>query len=315
MSDSPTANVVIVGCGAMGSIYAALLADAGASVSVLSRNADHSAAISERGLRVTGASGDRTVAIDVLDEAPTRAFDLLVVAVKAADVASAAGQCAAAVGPQTLVLGLQNGIGSGDQLADAFDEEQVLLGIAGGFGAEMIEPGHVHHAGMQVLRFGALTSDSASLACARLSEVVGLWRSAGFAVEAADDIVAMQWEKLICNVAFSATCALSGMTVGAALADEHLGPICLAAAQEAFDVARAAGVAITVSDAEAHVRQFAANVAGARPSLLQDLEAGRRTEIDVINGAVARVARQQGLRAPVNETLTALVRQRETQNA
>jgi 2-dehydropantoate 2-reductase len=121
----------------------------------------------------------------------------------------------------------------------------------------------------------------------------------------------MQWEKLICNVAYSAPCALTGLTVGEAMDDPEIGPVSRAAAVEAWETARALGIGIDVPDPVAHVRAFGAQLPAAKPSALLDVEAGRVSEIGVINGAVPREAAKVGRTAPVNATLTALVHARE----
>lgn len=300
-------NIVVIGAGAMGSVYAGLLAAAGHRVTAVTRNAAHVQAIKKRGLRVSGASGDQLVALHASTELPTTSFDLIVVAVKAPDVAALAGHLPALLAPHSTVLTLQNGLGSAAELAAAVPPAQLAVGIAGGFGARLRAPGHVHHSGMQMLRFGAFTQ----LSQAQLEALVSLWQDAGLPAAAADDILAMQWEKLIRNVAFSAPCALTGLTVGAALARPHIRDLCLSAAAEAWHIARATDVAIGVTDWRAHVLEFASHVADAKPSMLQDLEAGRPTEIGVINGAVPLAAERAGLVAPVNATLAALVRERE----
>jgi 2-dehydropantoate 2-reductase len=121
----------------------------------------------------------------------------------------------------------------------------------------------------------------------------------------------MQWEKLICNVAYSAPCALTGLTVGEVRDDPVIGRISRAAAQEAWTVARALGVAVQIDDPVAFVQAFADAIPNAKPSLLIDIENRRPTEIDFINGAVPREAAKIDLTAAVNATLADLVRFRE----
>jgi len=121
----------------------------------------------------------------------------------------------------------------------------------------------------------------------------------------------MQWEKLICNVAYSAPCALTGLTVGQLMDDEAMGPISRAAATEAWTVARAMGVPMAVEDPVEHVRAFGLRVAAAKPSALLDHEAARPSEIAGINGAVSRFGRRIGIETPVNDTLCALVQVKE----
>ncbi|MEO3430430.1 2-dehydropantoate 2-reductase [Pelagibius sp. CAU 1746] len=304
-------RIAIVGCGAMGSVYAALLAHAGNEVLAIDRWEDHVQAMNARGLHVEGASGDRTVKVaastTASPEAAEMPVDMIVVAVKAADAAAAAQAASPLLGPETLVVTIQNGLGSAEGVATALGAERLMVGIAGGFGASFRGPGHVHHNGMKTIRMGAY----AGLPFDRVEQAVQVWRDAGFSAEAARDIAVMQWEKLICNVAYSAPCTLTGLTIGQAMEDPDIGPISRAAATEAWEVARAAGVALTVEDPVAHVRTFGAAIPNAKPSLLLDFEAGRRGEIDFINGAIPREAARLGRQAPVNATLVGLVRFKE----
>jgi len=300
-------KIAIVGCGAMGSVYAGLLASAGNEVVAVDRWEDHVRAMRAHGLHVEGASGDRTVAVSAHTTPPDEKADMIVIAVKAANVAEAAEGARRMVGDDTVVVTIQNGLGSSDVVAEALGPERLMVGIAGGFGASFRGPGHVHHNGMETIRMGAY----GALSFAEVEAAVGVWQSAGFRAQAAADIAVMQWEKLICNVAYSAPCTLTGLTIGQVRDDPEMGPISRAAASEAWTVARARGIAITVDDPVEHVRAFGAKIPNAKPSLLLDFEAGRRGEIDVINGAIPREAAKVGLEAPVNATLTRLVRFRE----
>jgi 2-dehydropantoate 2-reductase len=297
-------NIGIVGCGAMGSIYAGLLADAGHRVLAIDTNQAHVDVINQRGLRISGASGDRTVQVSAYTIPPVQAVDLLVIAVKAAHVGAAASAAESLMDSHTLVLTIQNGLGAGDTVARIVGADRLMVGVAQGFGASLPEPGHAHHNDMKAIRMGPY----AGLPAAAVVEVAALWAQAGFDAAAADDIQAMQWEKLICNVAYSAPCALTGMTVGEVLDDPDIGPVSRAAATEAWTVARACNVRLDVDDPVALVRDFAARMPAARPSVLLDIQAGRASEVDFINGAVPREAQKAGLTAPVNETLTALVK-------
>jgi 2-dehydropantoate 2-reductase len=300
-------KIAVVGCGAMGSIYAALLADAGNDVLVVDAWAEHVAAINDHGLRVEGASGDRRVRLRAFTDIPNEPAELVIVAVKAAHVPAVATKLARLLTDGTGILTIQNGVGSADVLADHVPRDRLSIGIAAAFGAIMRGPGHAFHNGMNAIRIGPFSN----MPMERVEAIAQVWRAAGFKTEAVRDVVAMQWEKLICNVAYSAPCALTGMTVGDMMDDPDMGPISRAAAVEAWTVARALGIPIKVEDPVDHVRKFAAGMPAARPSLLQDHEQRRRSEIDVINGAVPRAAAKAGIEAPVNSTLVALVKQRE----
>lgn len=303
----PRMKIAVVGCGAMGSIYAARLAAGGNQVLAVTRTAVQADAINREGLTVSGPDGDLVADIRAVDTVPAEPVDLVVVAVKASAVPVVATSIGGLVGNGTVVLALQNGLGSTDELATHVDPDQLAIGIASGFGASSLGPAHVQHKAMRAVRFGP----HAGLDHQRVEAVAALWRAAGFDAEGVDDIAAMQWRKLICNVAYSAPCALSGMTVGQVLRHEHMGAVSRAAATEAWQVARARGIAIDVDDPVELVTDFGAQMPDARPSALQDVQAGRVSEITFINGAVPREAAKVGMDAPVNTTLTALVRTRE----
>lgn len=302
-------RIAVVGCGAMGSIYAAKLAAAGNDVLALDRSLEHVEAIAAHGLRISGPQSDQTVTMRAATAAPAEPMDLVVLAVKAADVATGAAQALPLLGADTPVLTIQNGLGSADTVAGIVGDARVAVGIASGFGASRPAPGHVHHNAMRAVRFGAY----AALPFSTVEAIARVWSDAGFDAGAVADIAVMQWEKLICNVAYSAPCALTGMTVGQVMDDADMGPVSRAAATEAWAVARAAGIGIAVADPVAHVRAFGAQLPDAKPSALLDHLARRVSEIDVINGAVVRQAAQVGEPAPVNTTLTALVKAVERQ--
>lgn len=293
----------------MGSIYAGRLAAAGNDVLAVDRSPAHVDAINAYGLRISGPQPDQVVAMRAVTVAPSQPMDLVVLAVKANDVAAGATQALPLLGEQTPVLTIQNGLGSADTVAGIVGGARVAVGIASGFGASRPAPGHVHHNAMRAVRLGAY----AALPFSAVEEIAAVWSDAGFDAAAVADIAVMQWEKLICNVAYSAPCALTGMTVGQVMADADMGPISRAAATEAWTVARAAGIDVAVADPIAHVRAFGAQMPDAKPSALLDHQARRVSEIDVINGAVVRRAAQVGEQVPVNTTLTALVKAVERQ--
>jgi 2-dehydropantoate 2-reductase len=302
-------KIAIVGTGAMGSIYAALFADAGHEVWAVDLWQAHLDAIAERGLRVEGASGDRCVtsirtAIGVAAAGPC---DLYVIATKADGVAAAAAAIAPLLTPDALVLTIQNGLGAGERIAAHLPAGQVLLGVAEGFGASMKRPGHAHHNAMKLIRIGELGGGLTP----RLEALAAAWREAGFDVKAFADIDQLIWEKFCCNVTFSAPCTLFDCTIGELMADPARWHIALACAREAYAMGRAKGVAFSYDDPVAYVTAFGAHMPEARPSMLLDHLAGRRSEIDAINGMVPRLGKELGIPAPYNEVLSAAVKARE----
>jgi len=301
-------KIAVVGVGAMGSVYAGLLADAGNEVWAIDTWQPHVDAIRANGLRISGASGDRTVRLDSTTEAAEAGpCDLVILATKAMHVEAAAESARPLIGDGTVVLTIQNGLGSAEKVARILGHDRVVIGVVGGFGASIVAPGHAHHNGWELVRLGELEGPVTP----RLTAVAKVWEGAGFRVRAFDDIHRMIWEKLICNVCFSGTCAMTEWTIGAVMADEDAWTVARGCALEAFAVARAKGIALGFDDCEAYVRDFGSKIPGARPSMLLDHVEGRASEIDAINGAIPLEARAIGLTAPYNEVITALVKAKE----
>ena len=302
-------KIGIVGAGAMGCVYAALMADAGNEVWAIDTWQAHVDAIAANGLRLEGASGDRTVALGATtDPANVGPCDLVIVATKAPQVEVAAAGARALLGPKTPVLTIQNGLGSAARVARILGEERVIVGVVGGFGASIVAPGHAHHNGMELVRLG----EAHGAVTPRLERIAALWRDSGFRVKCFDDIDQLVWEKLICNVCYSGTATLTGLTVGEIMADADAWPIASGCATEAYRVARAKGIRLDFDDPVAYVHDFGAKIPGARPSMLLDHLAGRHSEIDAINGAIPPEALALGLEAPYNTLVSALVRAKET---
>ena len=229
-------KIAVVGAGAMGSVYAGILGDAGNEVWAVDVWAEHVEAINRDGLTVEGASGKRTVRVRATSNPPdVGVCDLVVIATKARDVEHAAERARPLLGPQTVVLPIQNGLGSADRIASVLGEEPVAIGVAGGFGASIVGPGHVHHNGWELVRLG----ERRGPATPRIHRVAEVWADAGFRVQAYDDVQQLVWEKLIFNVTFSGTCAVLERTIGEVLADPSAWQVASACGSEAFAVARA----------------------------------------------------------------------------
>jgi 2-dehydropantoate 2-reductase len=303
------AKVAIVGCGAMGSVYAALMASAGHDVYGITAWPDHAEAMEKNGLRVEGASGDRTVRVHGRTTTDGIGIcDLVIIATKSFDVEPAAQAALPLLGPETPVQTIQNGLGSAERVAAIVGADRLAVGVVGGFGASMRGPGHAHHNGMEMIRFGA----HAGLPTQLLQASAKIWESAGFKVALFDDINRMVWEKLIMNVAFSGSTCLTGLTIGEVLADPNAWSVARGCAEEAVAVAAALKIRLDVGDPIAHIQRLGGKIPNARPSMLLDHLAQRRSEIDVINGSIPRLGAKAGVATPVNATVVALVKARES---
>jgi 2-dehydropantoate 2-reductase len=302
-------KIAVFGVGAMGSVYAGLLADVGHEVWAVDLWQEHLDAIAARGLRVEGASGDRVVTSirATADPADARHCDLYIIATKASGVGAAARAITPLMAPDSLVLTIQNGLGAGERIAEHMPVDNVLLGVAEGFGASMKGPGHAHHNAMNLIRIGEMQGGLTD----RLEAVAEVWRGAGFNVKAFADIGQLIWEKFVCNVGFSAPCTVFDCTIGELMGDPALRKIALGCALEAYALGRAKGIAFSFEDPVAYVTAFGAKMPHARPSMLLDHHARRRSEIGAINGMVPVLGQELGLPTPYNDVLTAVVTSRE----
>jgi 2-dehydropantoate 2-reductase len=298
-------KIAVIGAGAMGSVYAGLLADAGNEVWAIDVWQEHVDAINDRGLRVEGASGDRTVRLNATT-APSDAgeCDLVIIATKADGVGAAAQAADALMKDDTVILTIQNGLGAAERISQFRDPGNILIGVAGGFGANMKGPGHAYHNGMELIRIGEMTGGLTE----RVEQVAEVWRHAGFNVKGYADVHQLIWEKFICNVTFSGPCAVMRAKVGDVMANEAGWRTAIGCGLEAFAAGKAKGINFSFDDAARYIHDFGAKMPNAIPSLYQDHLAGRRSEINAINGMVPVVANEVGLQAPMNEVITDLVK-------
>ena len=302
-------KIAIYGAGAMGSIYAGQFCEAGHEVWAVDPWAAHVDAINVSGLQLDGASGNRRIEgiRAVTNFAEVGVCDLIVIATKAAGVGPAARAIATHLTPETIILTIQNGLGAAERIGAAMPVGNVLLGVADGFGASLKGPGHAHHNAMNLIRIGEIEGGQSD----RAEILAEYWRGAGFRVQAFDDIQRLIWEKFLCNVTYSAVCTVFDMTIGELQAHPERWAIALGAMQEAYVIARSKKINLTFDDPVAYVTAFGAQMPNARPSMLLDHKAKRRSELDAINGQVPELGRALGIPTPYNDTLVAVLRRRE----
>ena len=302
-------KIMIFGTGAMGSIYAALLADAGHETWAVDLWQEHVEAIDTNGLRVEGASGDRTVrGINATtNAADAGTCDLYIIATKASGVSAAAKAIAPNLASDSLIITIQNGLGAGERIAEHMPTDNVLLGVASGFGASMKSAGRAHHNAMNLMRFGELNGGMTD----RLQNMTQLWQDAGFNAKAFEDINQLIWEKYLCNITTAGPCSTFDCTLGELQTDPALWKIALGCATEAFTIGQAMNINFTFDDPIPYVTAFVERMPHAKPSMLQDHYARRRSEIDAINGMAVELGERLGIPTPYNDVITAFVRRKE----
>jgi len=298
-------KIGIVGSGAMGSVYGGILGEGGNEIWLLDVWKAHIDAIRADGIRVQGASGDRTVRVNAtLDAKEAGPCELVIVSTKGYDTEAGVRNAAPMIGPDTLVLTLQNGLGNAEKMESLIGPKNLLVGIAGGFGGSVVGPGHVHHNAWEAINIGEFQG----VITPRLNGVVAVWANAGFKAKAFDDIQSLVWSKLLGNVGFSPVCTMTQQRMGEVIANPSSWAITEALVKEAFAVAQAKMVKLTYDDPVAWVREYGSKMPKTRPSMWLDIEAGRRCEIDTINGGIVNEADALGIPVPVNMTMVNLVK-------
>jgi len=298
-------HIAILGAGAMGSLFGGLLAEAGHRVTLLDVDDAHLNAINETGLRLTTDAGERTVAnLEALrPEAAMQPADLLILFTKTLHTQAALGAARAVLGSHTAVLSLQNGLGNAERLGQFADPARVMIGVTT-WPADKNGPGRVSSHGAGTIRL--MSADGA--ATPMLSRTVEALNDAGLACTADADVWAAIWEKVAFNAALNSLCAVTGCTVGELTNVADGESLALKIVAEVAAVARAHGVAVDEAHVSENVRYALAHHRAHRPSMLQDVLAGRRTEIEAINGAVVEAARFKAIAVPHTQTLLQLVR-------
>lgn len=309
------ARVVVAGAGAVGSVVGGLLAAHGHDVLLVGRAA-HMGAVARRGLRVTGLFGDHhgrpRTATDL--GAADEPADVVLVSVKSHATAAVAATLGGWRDPPPLVVSLQNGLGNVETLADVLGRERVL-GARVIFGALLAEPGVAHvTVNARPVAIGPLRADGALHA--RAADLARAFVAAGIPAEALPAIEPLLWEKALYNCGLNPLGALNALTYGEVVASPELRPQLDAAIDEGFAVAKACGIALPWDEAEDFRAYFHATLvpptAAHRSSMRQDLEAGRRTEVDAIGGAIVRAGARVGVATPVNARLVAAIHAAES---
>jgi 2-dehydropantoate 2-reductase len=306
-------NILVLGLGAMGSLYAVHFANNGHRVWAVDPCLEHVAAVRAHGLHITGSIGERVGwPFAQADLVGIPRCEVVILSTKSVNATDAARDAVQKLTENGLLICIQNGVGAFERIRKVVGHERLLAGVAGGFGARVISPGRVHHEGWERLEFG----EFGSVPSERVRYIADLFVQAGFRVDIRNDGIEYAiWEKLLCNVSANAICAITEMTIGDVLNHAEARQICKECAWEAFSVAKAMGLQFEFADPFAFVISHASKIPAARTSMSADLAARRRTEIDDLNGCIVALAKQHGIPVPVNATLTGIIRAKENQSS
>lgn len=308
VNDTKRPRVAVLGAGAVGCFFGGMLARAGAPVTLIGRPA-HVEAMRRDGLRMQTLGFDERVPVDAAaDAAAVGGHDVVLVCVKSGDTEAAAREIAPHLAPGAVIVSLQNGVDNPARIRPHVAAE--VLGAVVYVGCEMAGPGHVRHTGRGDLVIGGARGSVPGAERAR--EVAAMFERAGVPCVVSDDVDADLWVKLIVNCAYNPTSALSRLQYGRMLAQPEGPDLMREIVAEAVAVALAEGVNLPVEGLLERVLAVGKAMPTQVSSTAQDIGLGKRTEIDALNGHVARRGAVLGVPTPVNATLARLVKLLET---
>lgn len=296
-------RIGIVGSGSLGSVLGGLLIEAGYNVIMMERNESEVSLVSEMGYRLDGVSGDRNLKPDIVGlngVIPT--VDVAILVVKSYDTGEAVKTLGRLIGDEGIVLTLQNGVGNFEIIEEAFPG-RVLLGTTT-MGAMTMGPGWFRHTGLGATTFG---EPDGSIKQRTLSIKEVLEKMNGGPVSVVDNAMGCVWSKLIVNAAINAPATLLRLRNGDLPKSRYGQSLIHKIVNECLAVVEAKKIRLVFDNPEGHVLDVCRGTAQNVNSMFQDILAGRKTEIDFINGAISAQAQTLGLSAPVNQTLALMI--------
>lgn len=292
-----------MGAGAIGSLFGGLLTEAGHDVILIARGA-HLEGLRRRGLTVIEEGGRRTIPVKAVGSPGEvgGVVDLFLLTVKAYDTATATQQLKPHLSGSTTLLSLQNGLGLEPLIEGEVGRGHLMRGVTVN-AALLTGPGEVERMGRGITVLGEWGEKVSE----RVREVAGAMREAGLEVEATDNIIGLVWIKALINSAINPFGALTGLRNGELLDHPPLKSAMLETVREGQAVAESLKVSLR-EDVEGLMLDTARRTAKNRNSMLRDVERGRPTEIDYLNGAISKLGRAEGVPTPLNDLLTGLVK-------
>ncbi len=298
------ARIVIVGPGAIGSLFAAYLAKAGQDVWLLDKDNKRADILNDIGIKVEGVSGNWQAKVNVTaDPGKIGKAEFIIICVKSYDTRKAVKDIAPLVGRDSLVVTLQNGLGNIEVLSESFGSQSVAAGTTN-MGANIQGVGLLRHAGLGETVLGRLDGKT-TISLRTLREI---FNEAKLPARTSRDIEGILWSKLIINVGINALTAITGLNNGSLIEFEWTSRILKDAVTEAVKVAKRKRIKLIFDDPLGKVESVCEATAKNISSMLQDRLKKKKTEIDFINGVIVRQAQSLGIPAPVNQVLYELVK-------
>ena len=292
-----------MGAGAIGSFFGGLLAEGGNDVVLIARES-HVKAVKQDGLTIEGASGKHVVKVKAVTTPAhlKETFDLILLTVKAYDTRQAVSEAQTLMGNNSVLLCLQNGLGMEEIASEIVGRDRVLRGVTIN-GVLLKEPGLVMHTGKGETIIGELNRKITE----RTPKIAEAFSKAGLPTRVTNNIEGTVWTKILINAGVNPFGALTGMKNGELIMVLELKELMTETVIEGTNVAKKIGVKLE-GDPVSLMIKTAEMTAQNKNSMLQDIEKGKRTEIDFINGAISNLGKRKGVLTPLNNLLTHLVK-------
>jgi 2-dehydropantoate 2-reductase len=297
-------KIAVIGAGAMGSLYGGYLSTVAEEVYLIDVWQQHVDAINKNGLSIQEEDEEVVVYPKATSSAEEVGYvDLALVFVKSTITGSALEKNKAILGPDTVVLSLQNGYGNVEQMADYVNINNIIAGTTA-HGSTMLAPGHIKHAGKGETHIGWVQNKEDG----SIDAISDILSRAGFETIVSDNVMELIWSKLIINVGINALTAILNLKNGELLIYDETKELMRMAILEAVKTAKASGIDFDEEKMVRKVMDIAFATGENKSSMLQDVLNKRKTEIDTINGAVVKLGVKHSVETPVNVVLTTLVK-------
>jgi 2-dehydropantoate 2-reductase len=297
-------KITIMGTGGQGGLFGTLLKKAGHDVTLIARGRNLEA-IQKNGLTLKSKTfGNHTVTTKATNKPEEVGIvDLLLLCVKTYDLIEAAKQIQPIIGPDTIVLTVQNGVEAPSKVGEIVGSEHVVAGVSI-INSHLISPGVVHHVGGKSLFFG----ESSGVLSPRVMNLEKVFKDIGFDAVASDNIKFRLWRKLTTLSGLHGVVCLTRSSIGTVHDYEETWDLMRRVMLETASVAYAEGIVITEEKIDTTLEGISRMPPGVKPSMMVDLEAGRRIELETFNGAVIRFGKKHGIATPYNYAVYAALK-------
>ena len=291
-------KVLVYGAGALGSFVGGMLSRECDVVLVARR--DHVEMTNSKGLAIEGKT-NFTAHVRAFEDIPDEEFNLVLITVKSYDTVKAIEKLSGKVDENTLMLSLQNGLGNLDAISQHFKR---VIGGSTSHGITFVEPGRIRHAGLGDTTLGNFKGVEDK----DLEEICRIFKASGIETKTSGNILAEIWAKAIVNASINPLTAITRLRNGSLLKVEILEEIMANACKETVAVAKSCGIELPPYDLLEKTRNVARMTSDNKSSMLQDVENGKRTEIESITGVFIELGKKNDIPTPTNNTLYGLVK-------